>query len=942
MDDGIIRIKGAREHNLKNLDLDLPRNKFIVVTGVSGSGKSSLAFDTIYAEGYRKYIDSLSARARSFMEQIHRPDVDYIEGLSPVIAIGQRSKSPGNPRATVATVSEIADYARLLWAVCGTQFCARDGAPVIRRSLDDCVERVFAEPEGARIVILAPCMRAKPSVLADELTHLSQQGWQRVRVGGVLHELDERDILPKTRGEIDLDIVIDRIVLAPDQRGRVADSLELALREGREKAIVLSQRKSDGPFEEIAVSRSLSCSKCGAVYEPVSARSFSYNLPDGACPVCGGLGKSMTFDESLVVPDPEKSVKHGAIKPWRFGSKSMIIRYNMLLKQLSEQLPYDPETPWKDLPREVRAVILHGSGERLFEFKLRGKKRKSEPTPFVGVIPELERIQRESSSDWLRAKLMAYQVSSECPACHGRRLRAESLAVKLGGVDYASFMEMDLSQALDFIRSLPATAENVASVHDAWSGLERRLAFLVDMGLEYLSLGREYSTLSGGEARRVRLATQLGMGLVGVLYVLDEPTIGLHPHDTRLLITRLKDLKAAGNTVMVVEHDPDVIRSADQLVEIGPGAGASGGRLLFQGTPEEAAKNAVSITGPYLSGKDKIERNAIRLAPTNEWITIRGAAEHNLQDIDVAFPVGLFTVVTGVSGSGKSSLVNSILAEAAARKLNGAKSIPGRHRGIAGLDNFDALVRVDQSPIGQSPRSNPATFTKTFDLLRELYSETPLSRIRGYGPGRFSFNMRGGRCERCMGDGVIKLDMQFLADVYVECPACHGKRYNRETLEVRYKGLNIAEALDLTVDEAADKFKAVPRLVRKLSTMQAVGLGYIRLGQGADTLSGGEAQRIKLSLELSKRSGGGALYILDEPTTGLHWADVQLLLDLLFKLRDAGNTVIVIEHNIDVIKLADWVVDLGPGGGRSGGRLLYSGPVDGLKNCAESLTGAVI
>ncbi len=939
MDEGFIRIKGAREHNLKNIDLEIPRGKLVVVTGVSGSGKSSLAFDTVYAEGYRKYIDSLSTRARALLEQVHRPDVDYIEGLSPVIAIGQRSKSPANPRATVATVTEIADYARLLWAVCGVQFCPLDGAPVVRRSLDDCVERVFQEKEGSRLMILAPHMRAKSAVLLDEVAHLRQQGWQRLRVAGVIREIDEKDLIPKSREEIDLDIVIDRIVLAADQRGRVADSLELALREGHDQAILLVQEGRDSPMREVALSRNLCCSKCGAVYEPVTMRSFSYNLPDGACPTCGGLGKAMSFDDGLIVSDPSKAVRRGAVKPWRIGSKIMIIRYNSLLKQLSEVMPFDPDMPWSELPENVRDTILHGSGEKTYPLHLRGRRHKPSDVPFIGVIPDLERVMKETTSDVLRARLMAFQTSATCPTCGGRKLRPEVLSVKLGGMDYASFMEMDLARALEFVRSLP---ESVRSVEDAWKGLERRLAFLVDMGLEYLSLGRDYSTLSGGESRRVRLATQLGMSLVGVLYVLDEPTIGLHPHDTDLLIRRLRDLRDRGNSVLVVEHDPDVIAAADHLVEIGPGAGAKGGRLLCQGSPAEAVKDSRSLAGPYLSGRRKVERNTSLMEPDGRWLTVKGASEHNLKNVDASFPVGLLTVVTGVSGSGKSTLVNDILAEAAARKLNGAKSIPGRHRGIVGLDQFETLVRVDQSPIGQSPRSNPATFTKTFDLLREIYSQTPLAKIRGYTPGRFSFNMRGGRCEQCRGDGVITLDMQFLADVYVECPACHGKRYNRETLEVRYKGINIAEALDLTVDEAADKFAAMPKLRQKLSTMQAVGLGYVKLGQGADTLSGGEAQRIKLSLELSRRTQGGALYILDEPTTGLHWADIQLLTDLLFRLRDAGNTVIIIEHNEDVIRLADWIVDLGPGGGEGGGRILYSGPVAGIGSCAESLTGKAL
>ncbi len=937
-EDEYIHIKGAREHNLRNLDVRIPRGKLVVVTGVSGSGKSSLAFDTLYAEGYRKYIDSLSTRARQVLDQVKRPDVDFIHGLSPVIAIEQLASAATNPRSTVGTATEVADYARLLWALCGEEFCPLDGAPIVRRSLDDCIGRIYQEPEGSRLMILAPYMTGKPSVLREEIPRLRQRGFQRLRVNGEIKLIDVPSLLPSGNAPTQLDIVIDRVVVAPDQRSRIADSLELAFREGGDRALILTQTDRDGPFSEFSLSQNLSCAQCGIVYDPISPRTFSYNHLDGACPDCGGVGRTMQFSDELIVPDPSKTVRGGAIKPWRIGSKSMIIRHNALLKQLAEQLPFDPRKPWVELPEETRQTILHGSGDRLFKFKLKAGNSKPEEMPFPGVIPDLEQLQRESSSDGFRARMMAYQVSSVCQRCKGRRLNARAMNVLLGGLDYASFMNMDLDAARDWVEKLPERAPVVERVQDAYQGLRQRLSFLNEVGLHYLTLDREYATLSGGESQRVRLATQLGMGLVGVLYILDEPTIGLHPHDTRRLLETLLQLRDRGNAVVVVEHDEDIIRAADYLLELGPGAGEAGGELIFEGTPAEAKRSSRSRTGPFLSGKLTVERNTERRSPGRGWVTVRGAHEHNLRDIDVRFPVGLLTVVTGVSGSGKSTLVNEILANAAAMKLNRAKTIPGRHRGIDGLDHFSTLVRVDQSPIGQSPRSNPATYTKLFDQLRALYSQAPLARVRGYSPSRFSFNVPGGRCERCQGEGQIRMDMQFLADVYAECPSCHGARYNRETLEVRFKGINIAEALELTVSEALEVFRNQPKLVAKLETLQAVGLGYVRLGQAANTLSGGEAQRIKLSLELSRRNQGDALYILDEPTTGLHWIDIQHLVDLLFRLRDAGNTIIIIEHNLDVIRLADWVVDLGPGGGKEGGDLIYSGPVDGLKAVEQSLT----
>ncbi len=931
-----IHIKGAREHNLKDLEVRLPRGKLVVVTGVSGSGKSSLAFDTLYAEGYRIYMDSLSTRARQVLEQIKRPDVDFIHGLSPVIAIEQRTGG-GNPRSTVATVTEIADYARLLFCLGGEQFCPLDGGRIERRSLDDCIERVFAEPEGTRVMLLAPYLESKPALAREELPRLRQRGFTRLRVNGEIRLIDDEERIPSGAPSVTLDIVVDRLVVQPDQRSRLADSLELALREGGDQALALFEQ-DDGSWKEVMLSQSLSCAKCGTVYEALTPRHFSYNHPEGACPECGGLGKTLQFNEDLIVPDGTKTVRGGAIKPWRLGSKAMIIKRNALLKQLAEQLPFDPNTPWQELPPQTRQQILHGAGERQFSFKLRPGNTKPETLPFEGVIADLEQTQRETSSDGLKARLTAYQISSTCHACGGQRFNPRALNVRVAGRSIADFLALPVERGLDFVSELMHAPERYAPVMDALRGLQQRLHFLNEVGIGYLSLDRQYSSLSGGEAQRVRLASQLGLGLTGVLYVLDEPSIGLHPVDTRRLIRTLRDLRDRGNSVVVVEHDEETMRAADHMLELGPGAGVQGGSLVFAGTPEECALSPRSRTGPYLAGSRCIERDFEERSPDRGWMTVLGAREHNLREVDVSFPLGCLTVVCGVSGSGKSTLVNDILADAAALKLNKAKRVPGAHDGIQGLDAFKVCVIVDQEPIGRSPRSNPATYVKLFDLLRSLYAQCPLSKVRGYKPNRFSFNVRGGRCERCQGDGAVKLDMQFLGDVYVECPSCRGQRYNRETLEVRFKGLNIAEVLDLTVEEAVTFFRNQPKIVEKLRTLEAVGLGYLKLGQAANTLSGGEAQRIKLSLELSRRQQGQTLYILDEPTTGLHFDDVQKLLNLLFQLRDAGNTVIIIEHDLDVIRTADWIVELGPGGGSAGGEVIYTGDVDGLLRCEPSIT----
>lgn len=936
MIDSII-IKGAREHNLQNVNLNIPRNQLVVITGVSGSGKSSLAFDTLYAEGHRKYMDSLSIRARRVLDQIPRPDVDFIQGLSPVIALEQRTVG-GSPRSTVATVTEIADFARVLWAVLGTPYCPKDGGSIERRSLDDCLDIIFKEPEESRLMILAPWMIAKPAVLRGELPRLQQRGFQRVRLNGVIHRLDDRDLIDSGATEIVAEIVVDRLVLNANQRSRLADSLELAFSEGGDRAIILIEDTAvKDNWRELTLSNRLACVRCGDVYDSTSPRNFSWDHTEGACPECGGLGETVQFQPELLVPDASKSVKTGAIKPFRLGSKQMIIRHNAILKQLAEQMPFDPNQPWEELEPEVRHQIIYGTGDRLFSFKLKGGNSKPETMKFDGALAELESIRRTTSSDGLRARLMAYQTSHTCKACRGRRLRPESLSVLIEDMAISDFLSMSLKDADAFVEALKANAD-YGTVSDAIHGLAQRLQFLNEVGLSYLTLDRAYTTLSGGEVQRVRLATQLGMSLIGVIYILDEPSIGLHPLDNQRLIRTLAGLRDRGNSVIVVEHDADMMRAADHLVELGPGAGVQGGRVVFEGMPVASFKDGQSRSGCFLSGREQVENNAGTLKPSSSWLTIRGATENNLQSVDAQFPVGLLSVVCGVSGSGKSTLINDILAKAAAFKLNRAKCIPGKHKGLEGLDHFNSVVQVDQSPIGRSPRSNPSTYTKLFDHLRDLYAKCSLAKVRGYKPSRFSFNVSGGRCERCKGDGVIKLDMQFMADVYAECSSCRGQRYNRETLDVRYKGYSIAEVLAMSVDEALMVFEKQPRIAEKLRTLSDVGLGYIKLGQQATTLSGGEAQRIKLALELSKRQQGETLYILDEPTTGLHWLDVQRLMDLLFRLRDAGNTIIIIEHDLDVVRLADWVVELGPGGGENGGRIVFSGDVDSLKSKNETAT----
>ncbi|MDA0906416.1 MAG: excinuclease ABC subunit UvrA, partial [Verrucomicrobia bacterium] len=819
-----------------------------------------------------------------------------------------------------------------LWSTAGTPHCPLDGSPVSRRSLDLCVEELIEKAMGKRMIILAPWMKAKASVLREEIENLERRGFQRLRIDGVIKRLDDHDLIPiGTRGrEINVDLVIDRVAVSEDSRSRLADSLELAFEEGDEKAIALIEGAKD-EFEELHLAQGFSCTHCGTSYPTPTPKLFSWNHPEGACSTCGGLGEVLRFREDLIIPDTSLSLAKGAIKPWRLGSRKMINLRKTLLKSLSEQSGLDLKIPWQDFSKTEKNFLLYGDQDQKFEIKLEyGRGKKAKLQPFPGIFVDLDQTMRTTSSDSLRAKLLTFQYGTLCESCQGSRLSAYSRSVLLAGCSLQEFFSWSSLQAWDFILKKAQKDEKCLQVEDALYGLEQRLGFINKVGLGYLGLNRPYRSLSGGEAQRSRLATQLGMGLVGVIYALDEPSVGLHPADHHRLISVLKGLRDRGNTVIVVEHDADTLLACDHLIEVGPGPGTEGGRLIFNGSLKECMMSKDSKSGPFLSAKEWIERNGKRKEPGKQSISVKKAQANNLQKIDASFPVGLLTVVCGVSGSGKSSLVNEVLAKTAAHLLHRSKQLPGAHGGIDGLENFDQAVRIDQSPIGKSPRSNPATYVKLFDQLRSLFSKCSLSKIRGYGPGRFSFNIPGGRCERCKGDGVVKLDMQFLADVYVECESCHGKRYNRETLEVRYRGRNISEVLELTVAEAKQIFVKHPSIINKLETLDAVGLGYLKLGQAANTLSGGEAQRLKLSLELSRKQNGRTLYLLDEPTTGLHWLDVQRLLDLLFKLRDSGNTLVVIEHNLDVIRLADHVIEIGPSGGKSGGKLIFEGSPEKL------------
>jgi excinuclease ABC subunit A len=982
-----IRIGGAREHNLKNLTLEIPRDRLVVITGLSGSGKSSLAFDTIYAEGQRKYVESLSAYARQFLDQMQKPDVDYIEGLSPAIAIEQRS-SGMNPRSTVATTTEIYDYLRLLYAHVGQPHCPETGVPIIPQTTSDIVDKILALPPKTRVMLLAPVVRDQKGEFRDVIERLAREGFVRARVDGDMVELAANTRVkldPKARHNID--VIVDRLVIDEKIRVRLGDSVETALKwgEGRllllhqppEKSVASSQSSAARTTDSSAWTETLHSNRnyspaTGKSFETLTPKHFSFNAPAGACPVCHGLGQKMVFDEALVVPDHGKSLEAGAILPWRRGGKRMIVYYKALLRGMASHYHASLETPFKDLPADFRERLLHGTGEEEIEFHFwRTGKMSTVKRGFEGVLPNLARLYEESESEFTRNRLKAFMNPQFCDACQGRRLKPEVLAVTLEsgsefrvpgsellatsnpepgtrnpkrlipGLSIMDVCALSVDQAQAFFGQLKLTEFQQKIAAEPVKEIRARLGFLKDVGLGYLTLNRESGTLSGGEAQRIRLATQIGAGLVGVLYILDEPSIGLHQRDNERLLTTLKHLRDIGNSVLVVEHDEDTMRHADYLLDLGPGAGVRGGELVAAGTLEEVLKNPRSLTARYLTGELSVPIPKKRLKPSPEkgWIEVIGATANNLRNVDAKFPLGTLTCVTGVSGSGKSTLVVDILQRALFRHWFGSKERPGRHREIRGKEMLDKVIVIDQTPIGRTPRSNPATYTGIFNAIRDLFSRLPSAKIRGYDSGRFSFNVKGGRCEKCQGDGLLKIEMHFLPPVYVTCEACAGKRYNRETLEINYKGVNIADVLDMTVDEAVNFFRAVPQIYEPCLTLAEVGLGYIRLGQSATTLSGGEAQRLKLAAELSRKQTGRTLYILDEPTTGLHFGDVAKLLEVLFKLRAPGNTLLVIEHNLDVIKTADWVIDLGPEGGAGGGRIVAEGPPESIAKCPESHTG---
>ena len=1029
MSKDFIRIGGARQHNLKNLTLAIPRNQLVVITGLSGSGKSSLAFDTLYAEGQRKYVESLSAYARQFLDLMEKPDVDYIEGLSPAIAIEQRT-SGSNPRSIIATTTEIYDYLRLLFAHVGQPHCPDTGVPIAAESPSDIVDQVLALPPKSRVMLLAPVVTEQKGEFRDVIERLAREGFVRARVDGELIELD-----PKVRVKLDpkakhtIEVVVDRLVVDDKVRVRLGDSMETALRWGEGVVKVLSQMPEGGgripdagsrmpdagcripvsgirhpastPWTESLHSTRLRSPATGRTFEPMTPKHFSFNSPAGACPVCHGLGQKMVFDEALIVPDHEKSLDAGAVLPWRRGGKRMIVYYKAMLRAVTAHCGASLEKPFKDLTEEFKRTLYHGSGETEIEFHFwRAGKMSTVKRPFEGIIPNLERLNADSESEFTRNRLKVFMNPRFCDACQGRRLKPEVLAVTLGvgqasrlspsqgskeigdrrdacptppGRSIADVCALSVDDADAFFASLKLTVFQQKIAAEPLKEIRSRLRFLKNVGLGYLTLDRESGTLSGGEAQRIRLATQIGAGLVGVLYILDEPSIGLHQRDNDRLLGTLANLRDLGNTVIVVEHDADTIRHADYILDLGPGAGVHGGEVVAAGTLKEILASKQSLTGRYLSGelsipvpKQRVQvlpepgsrgrqsapsssrsddqrrlTSAATAASASErgWLEILGARENNLQNLDVRLPLGTLTCVTGVSGSGKSTLVDDILRRALARKLYGSKETPGAHRELRGFESLEKLVVIDQSPIGRTPRSNPATYTGIFNHIRDLFAKLPAAKVRGYEAGRFSFNVKGGRCEKCEGDGLIKIEMNFLPPVYVTCENCAGKRYNRETLEIAYKGLNIADVLAQTVDEAVEFFRAVPKISEACVTLAEVGLGYLRLGQAGTTLSGGEAQRVKLASELSRRQNGRTLYILDEPTTGLHFHDVAKLLEVLFKLRASGNTLLVIEHNLDVIKTADWVIDLGPEGGAGGGRIVAQGTPEQVAKCAGSYTG---
>ncbi|UVO12305.1 excinuclease ABC subunit UvrA [Mycobacterium sp. SVM_VP21] len=937
-------VKGAREHNLRSVDLDLPRDALIVFTGLSGSGKSSLAFDTIFAEGQRRYVESLSAYARQFLGQMDKPDVDFIEGLSPAVSIDQKSTNR-NPRSTVGTITEVYDYLRLLYARAGAPHCPVCGERIARQTPQQIVDQVLAMDEGLRFQVLAPVVRTRKGEFADLFEKLNTQGYSRVRVDGVVHSLTDPPKLKKQEKH-DIEVVVDRLTVKESAKQRLTDSVETAL--GLADGIVVLEfvdRDDDHPHREQRFSEKLACPNGHALsVDDLEPRSFSFNSPYGACPECVGLGIRKEVDADLVVPDPDRTLAEGAVVPWSMGPTSEY--FTRMMASLGEAMGFDVDTPWRKLPAKARKAILEGSDEQVHvRYRNRYGRTRSYYTDFEGVMAFLQRKMEQTESEQMKERYAGFMRDVPCPECAGTRLKPEILAVTLAAGDYGSksiaqVSELSIADCSDFLNALTLGPREQAIAGQVLKEIQSRLSFLLDVGLEYLTLSRAAGTLSGGEAQRIRLATQIGSGLVGVLYVLDEPSIGLHQRDNRRLIETLVRLRDLGNTLIVVEHDLDTIAHADWIVDIGPAAGEHGGKIVHSGPYAELLANPDSITGGYLSGAKTIAVPQIRrTVDPKRQLGVVGAREHNLAGVDVAFPLGVLTAVTGVSGSGKSTLVNDILATVLANKLNGARLVPGRHTRITGLDHLDKLVRVDQSPIGRTPRSNPATYTGVFDKIRTLFAATTEAKVRGYQPGRFSFNVKGGRCEACTGDGTIKIEMNFLPDVYVPCEVCHGARYNRETLEVHYKGKTIAEVLDMSIEEAADFFEPITGIHRYLRTLVDVGLGYVRLGQPAPTLSGGEAQRVKLASELQKRSTGRTVYILDEPTTGLHFEDIAKLLGVINGLVDKGNTVIVIEHNLDVIKTADWIVDMGPEGGAGGGTVVATGTPEDVVGVPESYTG---
>lgn len=930
-------VRGAREHNLKNVSIDLPRNSLIVFTGLSGSGKSSLAFDTIFAEGQRRYVESLSAYARQFLGQMDKPDVDFIEGLSPAVSIDQKSTNR-NPRSTVGTITEVYDYLRLLYARAGRPHCPSCGKPIAKQTPQNIVDQILALKEGVRFQVLAPVIRARKGEFVDLFREFTTQGYSRARIDGVVYPLAEIPKLKK-QDKHTIEVVIDRLAVKADAKTRLTDSIENALKLANGLVILdFVDLDEKDPDKEKVFSEHMACHDCELSFEEMEPRSFSFNSPFGACPECTGIGTKLEVDQELVIPDDSISIYEGAIAPWSGGQSSDY--FERLLEALAKDITFSLDVPWKKISVKAREAILNGYE---YEIKMKYKGRygtKNYTTGFEGVIPFIHRRHSETDSDYSREKYEAYMRETPCPACKGARLKPEVLAVTLGGKNIAQVCELSIGQCADFLKKISLNAREKKIAERVLKEVHARLGFLLDVGLDYLSLERGAVTLSGGEAQRIRLATQIGSGLVGVLYVLDEPSIGLHQRDNRRLIDTLTRLRDLGNTLIVVEHDEDTIRTADWIVDIGPGAGEHGGKVVSSGSYEDLIAAKESITGAYLAGRMKIEMPEVRRAQVKgKELVVKDAKENNLQNISVTFPLGNFVAVTGVSGSGKSTLVNDILYTVLANKLNGARMVPGRHRSISGLENLDKVVHVDQSPIGRTPRSNPATYTGVFDKVRALFAETAEAKIRGYQQGRFSFNVKGGRCENCAGDGTITIEMNFLPDVYVPCEVCHGARYNRETLEVHYKGKTIAQVLDMPIEEAHGFFESVPAIARYLKTLNDVGLGYVRLGQSAPTLSGGEAQRVKLATELQRRSTGRTIYVLDEPTTGLHFEDVRKLLIVLNRLVDSGNTVIVIEHNLDVIKCADWVIDMGPEGGSGGGLVIAEGTPDQVAKNKASFTG---